>query len=95
MKELYPAIVRDKVTDLMSTLNNNDNATNNRVKGGSGRILRKAFSSFSAHSRSFDESTVETNCDTNNNRGFRRSTSTICLDTLRGHHMKLMAAREA
>lgn len=94
IREMCPAIIRDKVNDILSMLNNNVNlaiSTNQNVrvvyKGGSGRILKKAFSSFN-----FDESLQK--IDTNNNGGFRRSTSTVCLDTLRNHHMKLMA-REA
>jgi hypothetical protein len=96
IRETCPAIIREKVTDLVSLLNNNlhsfTNINPNRVGGfkGSGRILRKAFSSnFNAHSRSFDESV-----DTNNN-GFRRSTSTMSLSTLRNVHLQFMVHREA
>lgn len=103
IREKCPAIVREKVNDLMSVINNNANFFTNHTanyhrfmsKTGSGRILRKAFSSFNDHySKSFDELVEETH-DTNNNQGFRRATSTMCLNNLRFGHLKEMAAHEA
>ena len=102
IRERCPAIIREKVIDLMSIVNNNEtiaftstNPTHRQTmyKGGSGRILRKAFASFGPNSKSFDE-TFDKN-DTNNNKGFRRSTSTVCLNALRTAHTRLMVAREA
>jgi hypothetical protein len=83
----------------MSVINNNafisTNPTATRfIKTGSGRILKKSFSSFqSYHSKSFDEAAEKD--FTNNNQGFRRATSTTCLNNLRYAHLKLLAAREA
>jgi hypothetical protein len=95
IRETCPAIVREKVTDLMSLINNNENGFTNLnrvVYKGSGRILRKAFSSnFNAQSRSFDESNK---VDTNNN-GFRRSISTMSLSNLRNVQSRMMVFREA
>lgn len=103
IRERCPAIIREKVIDFLSIINNNGNVGTNicltnraTCKSGSGRILKKAFSSFtSLPSKSFDES-VEVNHDTNNNKSFRRSTSTICLtNNLRLNDMRKMAPREA
>lgn len=98
IREKYPAIIRDKVIDFISVRNNNLGGLTNvelttRVvyKNGSGRILKKSLSTYSAHSKSFDEET----CDANNNNGFRRATSTMSLSNLRYGHLKLMAPREA
>lgn len=85
----------------MSILNNNENLPTNInlnehvvYKGGSGRILKKSLSSFNTHySKSFDQ-TVEGSRDTNNNKGFKRATSTNCLNTLQNNQLKLIAPRE-
>jgi hypothetical protein len=101
IREKCPNIVRDKVIDL----NNNNGMTNinfaNRIayKCGSGRILKKSFSSFSAfHSKSFDE-TVESLCDTNNNnhKAIRRTSSTLNLSNVKfvNQATKMMVNREA
>lgn len=96
IRETCPAIVRDKVIDLMSIVNNNkpvfhniDLTTRVVYQGGSGRILKN-----SSYSKSFDES-VDAARDTNNNGGFRRSTSTACLNTVQGGHAKILESREA
>lgn len=99
IREHCPAIIREKVIDLMSILINGNLCTNNYLtnrvtyKNGSGRILKKAFSSFSSqYSKSFDEM-LEVKHETNNKKSFRRSSSTICLNTLR--ESLTMAAHEA
>lgn len=97
IREKYPAIVREKVIELISDRNNDNSLTNidtlTRVmyKNGSGRILQKSLSSFIAQSRSFDEGLR----DTNNNNCFRRANSTTSLSALRYTHAKLLASREA
>lgn len=97
IREKYPAIVREKVIELISDRNNDSSLTNfdtsTRVvyKNGSGRIFKKSLSSFSAQSKSFDEGLR----DTNNNNCFRRATSTMSLSALRYTQVKLLASREA
>lgn len=94
IRDRCPAIIREKVMDLISVINNNKHPflTNINLdecviyKNGSGRILKKSFSSFSALSKSLDEN-AELTCDANNN-GFPRSTSTV---NLSNGHLKMKA----
>ena len=79
IRENCPGIIREKVIDLVCGVFNNENVCITNINGhsrvGSGRILRKAFSS--CNSKSFD-GWIEGKHDTN--KSFRRATSTLCLD---------------
>lgn len=73
----------ENVMGISNINNNNHRVTNfNTIRAGSGRILKKPFKSLSS-SMSFDESAIQNGkpwrADSNNNSGFRRSTSTMCL----------------
>lgn len=83
IRENYPGIIREKVIDLVRGVNNNENVCSTNINGnyrvGSGRIIRGSGSFGSFNSKSFDDG-VDGKHDSNNNKSFRRATSTLCLD---------------
>lgn len=94
IRENCPGIIREKVIDLVCGVISNENVCITNITGhsrvGSGRILRKAFSS--STSKSFD-GWVEGKHETS--KGFRRATSTLCLDHSPPHPKMVSAVREA
>lgn len=99
IREKCPGIIREKVIDLVCMVINKDTVCNTNPNGnnrvGSGRIMRQTFGSFgSNNSKSFDDGDGWKH-DTNNNKSFRRATSSVCLDHLPLLPKMVPAAREA
>lgn len=85
IREKCPAIIREKVIDLVWCRLNNENVCTNingNIRVGSGRVLRKGFGNFGSYStKSFDEGIGEEH-ESNVKKNFRRASSTLCLDNL-------------